>query len=541
MARLGPVLDVIEDAVEPLFVAGLAHPDPELPERLAMVADLAARYGLATAVERVLRLADAFTTEDPGAAWEAAQHLVLWLRLFRREQGLLVAEASLMDATTPASGSRVPTETLRFWPDGFELIGQHLRLRGRNIVTGQPVVVHDEISELNPDDPFARPVLSRLLQASLPLERIVNSVLDFENHPVTKTRLGSRFAPAFRAVPAVLAVADALPLPMAGPIDLVRVRYPVRVSLRVVITRDALSWTRDGSPCPIQETTPLRQAMIRRALTERADMPIEATVVGDGTSVRLLATHDVDGRHFPSVDPRCERLGRAQIYSWTLDGDRWLQTVAAHFGGATFEALEALSAAWSEADGPQSDRARHRLGLPCRAPTPLNIEPTTLDPAQIFEGLWHHWIAEEPLDDGLLGRLVERLTVPDPTPTEVCARAVALAFWGDILADTEDAEPDDLNTEQTEARTFFAAHLADWREDVLPDLGELLRVADTAVILEGGSLAGPTLAALGFPRSAMAHLVSEALRRWRLASDPQDAANALALIPRAGLTDWFFD
>ncbi|MCA9538364.1 MAG: hypothetical protein KC620_05720, partial [Myxococcales bacterium] len=118
---LARLLDDLTDAIDQLFVAGLAHPDADLPDELAALIERAERAGLATATDGLKRLRDAVVAlraaAPPGveaprelaaAAWDETQRLVAWLDLFRREFALLRVEGQLAAARLEARGERAP-------------------------------------------------------------------------------------------------------------------------------------------------------------------------------------------------------------------------------------------------------------------------------------------------------------------------------------------------------------------------------------------------------------------------------------------------
>ncbi|MCA9540283.1 MAG: hypothetical protein KC620_15400, partial [Myxococcales bacterium] len=482
-----------------------------------------------------------------------------------------------------------------------------LNIEAIDLDTGRRAVVRDHLSDLRDDDPFTGPVVSRLGQAHLPLARLVGSVLLFSDHPVGRARGAPLFAPAFRAVPAMHAVTDDFEgpaLPEATAELLKRVRRPLRATLTVRRGADASDDTMapvhfvwQGRPVAI-ELTPALQLNARKLLLGAGDAPatLNAVLGPAGEAARLWsAEDDLGARVWPSHDPRLFRLTPAQVFQRAIAAStddaiahRFGRTIAALFGGAAPDALDALAEEW-QSDLPGLDahyRAALARGLLGIAPAPLVIEEVTalldatlfaatLPPAEVPGELMALLLGRragraERIDGALLYRALwvgARLGLLDeriaelrtlftiradaasrkPTPWDVCVHALLVALLSADAATEDEAqgeEPLDADAVLGPARDYLDAHLADLRPQAgrgepppWPDFAELYALADTQARLRGHDPLDAPLRALGLPRLRLAEAAAEALLDG--ARDPLTAADAWLAIAAAGLADWF--
>lgn len=378
------------EALDQITIAGLAHPDPDVPDDLARLADRAARLHLATADAGLRALGAALiavrAAAPPGelaspeltrAAADATQRLVTWRRLFARAFALERVEGRLAAEALVARGERPPrptepTASLRAWPLGFTLRDERLTITALDLATGGRVTIHDRVSDLDPLDPLGKPVISRLLQAAVPIARMMATLFDFDEHPVGRAHGGPLFGPAFRAVPRLTAIAPGLrppPLPETNVAELERLRRPVQVTLCVERRPDGVAWTLDGAVVELEQTEVLAlsaQKLLARAGAAAVELSVVLGPGGDSgaTACRVLAAVDVDPdldhdpdaetRIYPAHDPTIFRLGPAALFRRAtaavagLDATdaAFVRTVAALHGGVDRGTVAGLIEGW---------------------------------------------------------------------------------------------------------------------------------------------------------------------------------------------------
>ncbi len=195
------LLEEVEEISEQILVCGLWHVPGDLGVALEDLTARAAALGLSAGAERLGRLRAALVSPD--AAWGALQELLAWSRLFRRAAALARVEADLARGAEAAAAAR-PAGGYdgRVCFHGFDLDeAGRLVLHGVEVDTGEEVRVLDRLSEHEPEDPFRGRVISRLLQAAVPLRDLVDGLLCFDGHPFQRRRRRVELAPAFREVP----------------------------------------------------------------------------------------------------------------------------------------------------------------------------------------------------------------------------------------------------------------------------------------------------------------------------------------------------
>lgn len=380
----------LAELIDQIAVAGLAYPDADLPDSLAMVQERAARLGLAraelgleqlraavTAVRDAARPGQAAPAELTRAAWDATQRLVAWLRLFERAFALQQVEARLAGQALVAQGARearpqTPTASMQVWPLGCVIRDDRVTITGLDLATGQRVTVKDRISDFPPDAPMSRPVISRLFQAVVSLPKVLGGLIAFDDHPVGRSRGGPLFGPAFRAVPRALEIADERPvalrpLPVATPSDLEHLRRPMQATLTVERALDGVRFWLGPTEADLERTESLELAGLKLLLRSQTRSTAVGAIIGPSAGApRVLSAEDPEGgRVYPAHDPGAFPLApatlfqRARAASAAIDGGthgRWLESTAALYGGAGDAARRALHQSWL---GPQPSLEGH--------------------------------------------------------------------------------------------------------------------------------------------------------------------------------------
>jgi hypothetical protein len=225
VARSGRLLDRflqdVDEALKQVFVAGLAYPDPELPDELGVLVERAERHGLGSAVEHLSRLRvligailaerDLMTRHKLAQdAWNETHRFLAWLRLFRGEHDFLTVQGKLAaESTGEVVNNRAsyPTRSATVWPLGMELHDGRLLVFAQDVDTGRYVMLRDQISEFEPHNPLGSVSISRLFQDSIVLRRVMGALVRLEDHPVVTKTSAWLFRPAFQTTPKVLPVA----------------------------------------------------------------------------------------------------------------------------------------------------------------------------------------------------------------------------------------------------------------------------------------------------------------------------------------------
>lgn len=591
---LGEVLDQIA-------VAGLAYPDPDLPAALDALADEAVELALSSPVAPLLRLAVCLRRCGPEAAddqrreagvvaFEQVQILTAWLRMFRREQALLVVDAQLAalgEAAAPTRHARVPTRSLEAWVDGLAFAAGRLTLLARDRESGAPVLIRDAVPDFDVVDPFARPYLSRLFQSAVALEEVLEGLIVFEDHPVALRNGALVFTPAFQVAASLRPVTEAFvppPLPPAEPGS----RRPGLL---------AAEWRR-GAHGPLlwlvehQVALPTAEAPILalnavKALTLHERLPLTLCVIDGPDGARVLnARLGTGARIFPAIDPTILRWQPERLVQATADGSPWLRGAAAIYGGAAAGLLAELAAWWPEAPSvPSLWRAtylRWALGLPAPDFTPdveavldlalraatrasdctpaelarihgvpvgaLGAAARRIDGRIAFMALW--LLA---LTDGLHARMpalrglfqVRYATLDEePSVHDICVRALLMAAIAEETAEDGDLAPEDALRPTLD---YLQAHVSSFvrrpgqaEPRPLPPLDAVLALADTWARLNGGDPRVQPVARLGLDRTALGAAIARALYAWRREGAPgSTAADALWVAAHSGLARWF--
>lgn len=592
--ELGEVLDQIA-------VAGLAYPDPDLPAALDALADEAVELALSTPVALLLRLAVCLRRCPPDApdeqrraagvaAFEQVQRLTVWLRMFRREQALLVVDAQLAALgadTATTHRPAVPTRSLEAWVDGLVFAAGRLTLLARDRSDGAPVLIRDSVPDFDVVDPFARPYLSRLFQAAVRLEDVLSGLVVFEDHPVALRHGATVFAPAFQVAAQVRAVTDAFippPLPPAQP----GARRPgvIRAEWRRTEGGPALWLVDHGEMLPTAEA-PILALNAVKALTLHERPRLDLCVIDGPEGARVLnARLDPGQRVFPAVDPTIFRWQPEELVQATAEGTPWLRAAAAIYGGAASALLTDLGAHWPNTPSiPNCWRAaylRWALGMPPPDATPelttlldlalraatrasdctpaelarlhgvpagaLGAAATRIDGRIAYMALWLLMQIDgiESRMPALRGLFQVRYATlgEEPTVHDICTRAILMASIAEESAQDGDIEPEDVYRPTLD---YLQAHVSSFlrrpghaEPRPLPPLDGLLALADTWARLNDEDPRVRPVARLGLDRTALGAAIARALYAWRREGAPSStAADALWVAAHSGLARWF--
>ncbi len=410
------------EALDQRVVAGLAHPDPDLPIEGRALADRARRLGLTGAADHLDALAatlDAVRAAAPPGriapppltrpAVDATQRLVAWRRVFAHAFALQRVDGRLAAEALEARGLRPPrppeaVATVRMVPIGLHLRGDRLTLHGLDLATGGRVTARDRLSDLDPLDPLGRPVISRLFQAAVSLRAVVSGLVDFSDHPVGRAHGGPLFAPAFRAVPTIVPLAPGLRAPTPPPVEaraLDRLRRPVTVTVRVERRIDGVMVVdpERGEPIELEASDlldlNLAKLLARAGCTSASLTVVLAPAAGPPRVIAALdpgAFDDDDARAWPAHDPLAFRftgpalMRRVEAVTGDPVDTRWLCTLAA-----------LLTSDDDRLDGPLDDWRGPQPGLDAafRAAVLRRLTATPPDAAAAAQ-------AEVMLDDALL-------------------------------------------------------------------------------------------------------------------------------------------
>ena len=580
-------IDDVHEALGQLFVAGVSFPDPDLPTEIDSLARRAERYGLPTAVEQLLSLRvevdglglsdDLFVRADRSEAlWRRVQRVTAWLRLFREQLELALAESRLVtEQGDPASVDRAlsngPTATLRCVPVGLLVQGRNLLVVALEEGTGAVVHWVDPLAEQTPRGPFDGLIISRFFREQVDLGQQLRSAVALTDHPYTVSDAsdGVRvFGPAFSATPrAVGPTSNAPSVPAYAGLA----ARPGQVSLVITFTRsNGLALHTPAGKGPSVFLGRVLRCNALKLVIRRGSprVPLDATLMRMGSHDHLIAAMtDVDGRVFPADDPSCFRLSRAELNRLIMaDPSPGTAAVSLKTGGALFGAMTRSDLTRLRKDIPAvSGTASQRAVLSClirylhpdSAPTEGELAAsaerlTGCDP-DAAAGL-----AEE----ACLGALITLaygvsrgcpVTLDDPgmealltagqtgeTPkdagwTQVCARTLIGVL---ARAAGRDDEPD--------PRAFVQAHLEALRRGrrgetsiLHPDAMELLWLAWVFRVLDGVGADLPALVGAALPWADVALVALEAIARWRCEAPDAErtlmAAAALMVLQEADL------
>ncbi len=391
----------IDEALKQIYVAGLAYPDPELPDELAALAERSERHGLATATEHLLGLRAnleaigkerdlAWRQQLSSAAWSRTQRFVAWLRLFRTEHGFLQVQGQLAAQSTGTVERRrvaYPARTMSVWPVGIELSpGGRLVIFARDLDSELVVLLRDQLAEYDPEHPLRSHAISRLFQDSVRLGDVLSSVIRLENHPVVQRHKALLFRPAFQATPKLLPVADNFEAPALTQMPLDEssgVPVPVHSAgpahLRLHVTREGGVLeikSSKGGAVPIElDAYALKFNLTKLMLREATEtLELDAVVLPRKDALLVLSvTTPLDNTVYPSHDPALFRVGdvvlvrRAETTRAALGKTHpvlglWLRVAAGILGGNTADELTQLHADVTRITARSLDD-HYRLGL----------------------------------------------------------------------------------------------------------------------------------------------------------------------------------
>lgn len=373
---LARFLNDLGETLGQIFIAGLAFPDPELTDELLELAGRAARLALATAVRHCLRLRtllDVLAQERDATAraqlapaiWDETQQLLTWYRVLRVEHDLGTVQLQLEKQPRPTETSTptdLDTVSLALWPLGLELgLGGRAVIHARALDDAQPVILLDELTEIDSLDPLHQRAISRLFQVDLRLDDLMRSVIVVDNHPVVERDGTLVLRPAFSSRPSLRAVASNFVAPKPPHLlssqssnaqTLTRsghgaVPGTAPSTLPARLHRRARAATLTPIHLPLSlHTTPILDFNLTKLLIREAtpSLHLELTVLAPQEPLQLLAVHtDLDGRTLPHLDPTAYTLHSAVLAQRalqdptpedTLEGLA-LRTAALLFGAAT--------------------------------------------------------------------------------------------------------------------------------------------------------------------------------------------------------------
>ncbi|MBI5517313.1 MAG: hypothetical protein HY909_26305 [Deltaproteobacteria bacterium] len=328
----------VREALSQVFVAGVAYPDPELPDELQNLGERARALGLPTAVLHLrslrawLQAVHAEHAPEPrralgSGAWQEAQRLLAWTRLFTIEHDFLRVQARLPGggASVARDGAAVPTRSLTVWPAGLDLDASgKVLLFARELETGRAVVLRDQWTDWNRRDPLHGRVVSRLFQDAVDMGRVLSGVVRLEEHPVVERRDEWLFRPAFRAVPRPLAVASSFEppaLPEASPgadggPTAEEPPGPLALTARLrFVGGQVVALGASNGPLELELSPTLRLTwtkLLARSPARTLDLPLVVVPLRDRYQVLQQRT-DLDERVHPSLDPTLFRLEATRL------------------------------------------------------------------------------------------------------------------------------------------------------------------------------------------------------------------------------------
>ncbi|MCB9679421.1 MAG: hypothetical protein H6737_30230 [Alphaproteobacteria bacterium] len=512
------------DALGRLMVAGIAHPDPELPETFDLLSERAAALGTGTAARGFAVLAEWTRALRPGPpdlttrmqlaheTWREAMALLAWLRLFR-------ADIDLASAAVRARGERsdgaeradLPRYTDRVYVDGLTLSAEQRLVVVGHDEHGQQVLAFDPLASGDADDPFGSPVISRLFQEQMWLGDLAGCALDFDRHPYTRRGNTILVQPAFRAVPLRLPTDR----PLGGPgVEVFEAHCSADGEALVVRPRD-------GGRVVVGRTFEFN---VRKRLAALGRPGLSLRLVGlPRREGRVIIACDDEGQtRFPAIDARCWRVHPEVLAAATVSASVWLRAAAAMFGGhpgpererlfrdvatAKLAGLDAWRLVWWSA----------RLGADALDLVVPEVPGPSAEDG--FVAVWGHlWNGGG--EDALKALYAARYeSVPEPALPDVCARTLLL----DAVTGDRDA-----------ALAYLEAHLVHLRRTgksapVLPPSLHLVMLADTLAWLTAGDRSGPVGDALQLPSVPLRERLAQKLYRWRVHGETHELADTLAL------------
>lgn len=495
----GPILSGwladVHEALGRLLVSGLSHPEPELGPGFGLLADRAAELGSVTATRflRVLALwTDALQPGPPTRAareelarglWADVQGFHRWLAAFERDLALSTAAAVSAGVASPRERSDVPRFSGRVHVDGLELDRDRLLLHGHT--ASDRVLLVDRLAVL--DQPFERPVLSRLFQEEVPLQRFGAAVVDVEAHPFRKRAGVVVLEPDFRSVPRL----------REGEND-GRDGGVERLELELRTTPDGCELLGPGAEPVATGAAFEANARVRLAELAQPRHRFTGVVLRHRDRVQLVGALEVSGRSFPHVDPGAWAVDAGALLGWTVEASPALQAAAQLFVSGVVprvaeifrEPVQDWSLAWCGA----------------RLEARPVADPRDDDPGGVWLSCWGN------RPDHALWTVYEHL--PEATLAEAAARSLLL-----------------VRRDREAARVYLQAHLDRVRRlEVLPESSTLLLLADAWAVVDQADRDGPVLDALGLDVRSLRERLGAQLLRWRRHGVEGELSSTLALL-----------
>lgn len=541
----------LDDLLGAVAVAGLAWPDADLPDDLRALAEAGGGFGAEAGAARLAAFGEAAAAvrEAPvgperiaaeGRAFTALMAVVAWRRRIRRELDLVEVQAALVVRGTSEAAERPrggPVLSGSFGVVGVELVADRLAIHALDLDRGTPALLVDRVDDVDPADPFGRPLVSRLFQARVRLGEVLRGAIALRDHPVSQQGSLAVVRPAFDAVavarPRREAPPLAPPLPAGG---FPAAGAPARLELALGRAGDrAVVRRADGASLEVPETAILRFNLTKLALRDEPVVTLPGAVgVRQANPALLAVDHPVDGRGFPAVDPRAFPLSPASLRSRvTGEGPEadWLRAGLSREAGeappADLERRLAAPPATVEAAF-WAGRAARVLGLEL-PPAHLALAARQVTAAPTATARWWAvWLLLGQEDDATRRALRSVWTAtyeqpnPHPEPADLCARAALIP----LFPNPGEADPAER------AVSWLDAHLAVIRGRAhqargLPALGELAWLAEVRVMLTGDHAEAP-LRALDLPPDAVRSAVVEALWAAFAAVDATPTVQAAA-------------
>lgn len=552
-------LAALDDLLGAVAVAGLAWPDADLPTDLLALAETGRGLGAVEGGARLAGLAEAVDrvrsapvgperAAAEGRAYEALMALVGWSRRVRRELDLVEVQAALVVRGTTEAVARPRTGALTsgaLGVVGAELADDKLAIHAVDLDRGTPLLLLDRLDDVDPVDPFGRPVVSRLFQARIRLGEVLRGAILLRDHPVARHGGVEVVRPAFDAVATAKPRRESPPLAPERAPGREGPRWPANgapARVRLALGREGDRTgvhEPDGAAIEVPETAILRFTLTKLALREGPWVEVEAAVgVRQANPALLAVDHPVDGRCFPALDPRAFGLDPGPLLGRVTGDDPpsdWLRAVLSREAGGAGPELQrrlvatpdSLEAAFWRGRGARAlglDLPAEHLAYAARA------LPGARSATERWMAVWL-LLGQDDVEAhqaalSWVWRACYENAPPQPEPADLCARAALIP----LFPQPGEADP----TER--AVSWLDAHLAAIRGRArqargLPSLGELAWLSEVRVLLTGDHPEAP-LAALDLPPDAIRSAVVEAL--WASLGPGGSAPDA----PGAGDAVW---